>query len=288
MRKDTNNDKSKRIAQAFTLVTALGAIGVGVALMLSEMLYPEIEDFFACPPWYQAFLWVSLAVAVVGMIGCAIFKKSTDGKTIDGYKAAEKVYLGVTLTGVIITTIAAFGPDDNRVFDYAICIGGALTSVGVFLFFGTAVGVARSRRQDGYASLVAPFCADNKDIRLTDPAPLTDIIELEKYLGCMLPTAMCNFYKETDGDGDLMFSAKETKETTELVRRFFTEFCPDVARAVFFGGNGCGDYYCYLITDGNIDETKIYCFLHEDPGFSLCAESLPELVYMYYNGYLSE
>lgn len=268
-----------------TAITLLSSACVGVALMFSEILYPEIEELSACPLWYRIFLLVSLGVAFVGMIFTAISKKTKNAKLILFYKKERRMEFILTIGGFWLLIVAGL-KEENRVGDIVLCLGGALCALGLFALLGTSIGLANSAKKNKYIDLICQFMKVNPIIKLTEPAQMTDLLAFESEIGCMLPKELTDFYLETDGDGDLMFSVDEANKTTKLVREGFAEFNPLVENIVCFGGNGAGDYYCYLVREGNVIDGEIYTFYHETNELSLSAESLPGLISLYYNGFL--
>ncbi len=281
-----NTAKTKKILSiVFSIITIVGSIGVGIAIMLSEILYPEIEEFFECPPWYQNFMWISLALAVIGAIGCGIIKKTDDDKKIARYKKEKILSLIVFFIGIILCFSAAMEETEHRVLDYIICIGGALASLGLFYYIGMAIAYKRSKKKKVFTPMLNRLSYANPLIQLKNPADEENVLLLETRLNKKIPNDLKIFYQETDGDGDLMFSIKETLETTELTRKSFSEYNEKISGALCFAGDGCGNYFCYLFNNAEAEDNLIYSFNHETLELTPVTDSLSEFIYSYYNGY---
>lgn len=275
------NEKKKRstfIAAALSkAVTLLGGASVGAALIMSEALYPEIEELSNCPPWYKAFFYVSLAASVVGVILCAAFQRTHDGAQIARLKRERTVELIAFCLGFVLMVGAALSSTENRFLDFAICVGGALCSVGLFSLLGTAIALAFSKPNGFYASLInETAAAGNSLVALRDPAPLGELLAFETALGAMLPRELIAFYRETNGDGDLMFSVEEAWETTELLRKYDTG-----DGLVCIGGDGAGNYFGYRATDEGVAD-GIFRYDHEEMSLTRVADTLAELIANYY------
>lgn len=90
----------------FTLITVIGSAAVGAGLLLSEILFAEIEFFSECPQWYKTFFLLALALAVTGTLGCAVVKKPLNGKLFNRYLKELYFYAGVAAVGLIIMFVA--------------------------------------------------------------------------------------------------------------------------------------------------------------------------------------
>lgn len=104
--------------------------------------------------------------------------------------------------------------------------------------------------------------------------------------------------QEANGDHYCLLSAQEIIENVERNREIlFPLFEKDyskekyielVDRFIFFATNGCGDYYCYRVTeDGIPDETAIYIWEHESLGekcWKKVAGNMGEFISRYYKG----
>ncbi len=59
---------------------------------------------------------------------------------------------------------------------------------------------------------------------------------------------------------------------------------PDIDRRIFFVGNGCGDYYCYNVSDeGDVDSQSIFIWQHEENKTTKVASNIQELIQKYYS-----
>ena len=93
-------------------------------------------------------------------------------------------------------------------------------------------------------------------------------------------------------------SAQQIIENVERNRAVFYPLFKDdfsieaykdrIERFIFFATNGCGDYYCYRVSeDGTVNENAIYIWEHEYIGDECCwkkvADSLAECITRYYH-----
>ncbi len=273
----------------------LGALGVGVMLILSELLYPSIEEFSLCPPWYRAAMYVSLFVITIGIVGCAFFKNRRNTS-----KDEFHVALIIFLIGFSLSIGFALARNEAYWKDVVICIGGALCSVGLFSGIGSLIGLLKKlngRFAKIYNNLVfakppkvKPIIMGN-GLRCTLPKGATpsQIKKVESYFKTSLPIELVEFLLEFDGDGNLLFSARNIIETTESVRANFDSVFDGINTLCYFGGNGFGDYFCYEIDEsGSIQAGKIYLWKHETNKAIEVAKSLPELIEKYYGGEIDE
>ncbi len=60
-----------------------------------------------------------------------------------------------------------------------------------------------------------------------------------------------------NGDNLLLHSVQQIVENSIMTRRYLGECYEGLNQLLFIGGNGCGDYYCYIIRDGVIMSNKI-------------------------------
>jgi hypothetical protein len=99
-------------------------------------------------------------------------------------------------------------------------------------------------------------------IKPNPPATQKQITEVEKSMGCKLPTDLKELLLEMNGDNWLIFSTEQITETNLSVRKLDCYMPLDCL--LFFGGNGCGDYYGYPITsqDG-VREDNVFIWEHE-------------------------
>lgn len=118
------------------VITLLGGCGVGTNIMLSEILYQHIDDFTKTPIWYQVFMYVSIFVAIIGIILSAIYRNELNTKKIE--IIIEILFMIVGLFLMLGLSLARY---ESYVLDVLICVGGALFSVGLFCFISTEIGL---------------------------------------------------------------------------------------------------------------------------------------------------
>jgi hypothetical protein len=119
-------------------------------------------------------------------------------------------------------------------------------------------------------------------IKPNSPATHKQLSDLEKSLGTKLPTDLKKLLLEMNGDNWLIFSTEQIAETNLSVRKLDC-FMP-LDCLLFFGGNGCGDYYGYPITlqDGVRDD-NVFMWEHEYDNRVWKASNLKEAIKKYYN-----
>ena len=89
---------------------------------------------------------------------------------------------------------------------------------------------------------------------------------------------------EMNGDRWLLFSTEEIKDVALSTRQYLSESIDDIDKHIFFGGNGCGDYYCYnIMSDGSVEDGRICIWEHEINRTSFVASSIVKLIRRYYN-----
>lgn len=148
-----------------------------------------------------------------------------------------------------------------------------------------------------YKELVADLSKDIEWVAIQPPCPLSRISEAEEYVGHSFPKELKALLSEMDGDGWLLLSAQQIIENAERNRMCFyplfeSDFSVEayedrIDRFIFFATNGCGDYYCYRVSeDGTVNEDAIYIWEHEYIGDECCwrkvADSLAECITRYY------
>lgn len=268
----------------FMVIVFIGALCVGVGLLLSEILFPQIEELFKCPIWYQVFLYLSFAIAISGIVGCA-FTKNRQNTT----KFEWNIELALFLGGFALEIFCALARTESYVLNVFICIGGAISSVGFFCGIGSLIGRLRKPKgfyADVYSNLITCGNLNYDNFPKSKPSSLSEIIEVEKFFETSLPAELIDFLLEFNGDGDLLFSTKEIIETTKGVRETFkdTTFI-GVDSFCFFGGDGAGNYFCYKILDDcSIKDGEIYLWDHETNEAQLVETTLKDLIIKYYNG----
>ena len=105
-----------------------------------------------------------------------------------------------------------------------------------------------------YKELINELSKDSGRAVPQKPAALSEIREAEEIVGCCFPAELRELLTEMNGDRWLLFSTGEIKEVALSTREYLSESFDDIDKHIFFGSNGCGDYYCYNITgDGSVD-----------------------------------
>lgn len=264
----------------FSAMTTIGALCIGIAIILSETLYPEIEELENCPSWYVNFLWLSTAFATVGSLCCAIFKRADNCLKLIIYQRRQKIEIALLIIGFWAMCTTLFS-DESRIGDIILCCGGAFFAFGLFTFIGTSLSMEASKKRTYFSRLLLKFTAKYKSFTPTSPTRPEDIAAIESYIGCALPTDLLQLYRETDGDGDLIFSAKETLYTTKLLRENFSELCDETQDLLAFAGDGAGNYFCYK--QSSEDKNTVYFFYHEEFSVIPATNRLSDLIIGYYN-----
>lgn len=119
-------------------------------------------------------------------------------------------------------------------------------------------------------------------IKINPPATQKQISKVEETLGNKLPADIKELLLEMNGDGWLIFSTEQMLETNRSVRELDCYMPLDCL--LFFGGNGCGDYYGYPITrqDGVRDD-NVFMWEHESDNRVWKASNLEDTIKKYYN-----
>ena len=119
-------------------------------------------------------------------------------------------------------------------------------------------------------------------IKPNPPATEKQISDVEKSLGCKLPNDLKELLLDMNGDNWLIFSTEQITETNLSARKLDC-FMP-LDCLLFFGGNGCGDYYGYPITsqDG-VRNDNVFMWDHEYDNRIWKANNLEDAIKKYYN-----
>lgn len=285
--KAEREERDRKWAFLFTLITVIGSAAVGAGLMLSEILFAEIEEFSECPQWYRAFFLLSLCLAVTGTLGCSVVKKPLSGKLFVKYLKEQYFYFGVMSVGFIIMVAAAFITPESFALDVTICFGGALCSFGLFAFIGASMGFLLSAKNNKYLKLLNKFRAKNGNIKLAEFAYQEFVCELEQELRVNLPAELIDFYLQSDGDGALLYCAAGALHVTEVVRQDDAPFNPEILSVLCIGDDGEGNCFCYKINDGAVTSDTIYVIERESLKLLPVAGDLTSLITLYYGGYLA-
>lgn len=125
-------------AAIFMVVTLLGAIVIGVFLVLSELLYAEIDELSLCPLWYKTGLFISLLVTILGIVGSAIFKNKNNT-----YFTELIIEVILFLLGGICLFFAII-ENEKFIYDVIICLGGAFMAIAISCGIATAIGYSKN------------------------------------------------------------------------------------------------------------------------------------------------
>lgn len=141
-----------------------------------------------------------------------------------------------------------------------------------------------------YKELLENLTKGHTWAKLQDGCPEDKIAEAEKYVGFTFPRELKDLLRETNGDHWLLLSAEEIISHVKTNREIFPEyldadeFARKVDRYVYFGTNGCGDYYCYrVLPNGETDGSAIYIWEHELFEIHKAAEDISDLIIRYYS-----
>jgi hypothetical protein len=131
-----------------------------------------------------------------------------------------------------------------------------------------------------WKSLIEPYI--DRFTQPNHPATEAQIAEAEKKLNVRFPEDLKEMLLEFDGDNDLLFSTKQIIETNLQVREL--GFYMPLDCLLFFGGNGCGDYFGYPITrEDGVRDNNVFLWDHEYDNRIWKANSLEDTIKKYYN-----
>lgn len=271
--------KSQIFLEVAFAISLIGGLGLCACIVLSEAVYPEIEELALCPKWYQVALYASVAVSVIGIILSAFARNKSNTKEREFEIEFAIIAIGVICAGF------AFSEQEAYWIDVLSVAGIGIVSVGVVLAIGSGIGLSKKPKGIYAGALKKADAKAYKEAVHRGPAKLNAIIKTETDLDTVFTNELISYYREFNGDGDLMFSVEETSNTNYIVRSLLYECCPMVENLVFFGGNGCGDYFCfkseeYLSPARNV----IYLWRHETLTLTPVARSIEELIRKYYGG----
>lgn len=266
-------------------IVCVGAWSVGICLLLSEILYPEVDRLFDCPAWYQTFFYLSLAVSVGGLVGCGFTKDCHNTKNAE--LNLELILFAFGFFGMLVLALSR---SESQTKDIFIGIGGAICSVGLFCGIGSFIGKCKKpKRGQVYARLYMELLRRGAVSQKNLPekgAELLRIKETESYFNAPLPPDLVDFLLEFDGDGELLFSAEEIVGTTKDIREAYknTDFhAYDYDRYCFFGRDERGNCFCYRICDdGSFEDREIYVWDRETTETKVVATALQDLITRYY------
>lgn len=119
-------------------------------------------------------------------------------------------------------------------------------------------------------------------IKLNNPATEKQILDVEKALDNKLPADLKELLLKFNGDNSLIFSTEQIIEINLSVRKLDCFMSLDCL--LFFGGNGCGDYYGYPITrEHGVRDDNVFMWEHEYDNRIWKASSLEDTIKKYYN-----
>lgn len=135
-----------------------------------------------------------------------------------------------------------------------------------------------------YKELILECSQGKARIQVQKPAILSDIKQAENVVGYSFPEELKKLLLEMNGDEWLFFSTDKIIQCVLLNREYLLECYEDIEKHIFFAGNGCGDYYCYNInSEGTVDTSAIYIWLHEVNETCMVARNMEEVIRRYYN-----
>lgn len=141
-----------------------------------------------------------------------------------------------------------------------------------------------------YRELLSELIQRSNWAKLQEPCSENDIAKAEKVVGYTFPDELKALLRETNGDHWFLLSAQQIIEIVENNRNILSEcFEPDeylekVDRHIFFATNGCGDYYCYRVSENReVDTSAIYLWEHEEFETRYVAKDIKDAIIKYYN-----
>ncbi len=279
----TQYKKQKTLALIFTTVVFVGAAAVGVLLVLSEVLYGQIEEFALLPLGYRITMYVSLILVFGGLIGCGFTKNRQNTTQTELTINIAMFFIGFTLS--LFFALCRAEGYWNNVF---ICIGGAISSVAFFLGIASLIGLSK-KSKSVYAALLKSYARERQTSSLKlIPASLIEVIEVEEYFNAMLPTDLVEFLLEFNGDGELLFSTGQIVEITQHFRENLKNSPFKADHLCFIGHDGKGNYFCYSILEDGIISSDFICLWNpKSEKLTPVADTLPELISKYYSGLLN-
>jgi len=118
---------------------------------------------------------------------------------------------------------------------------------------------------------------ENPFIKINAPSDEKEIKAAEEALGVSFPNELKGLLLELDGDSLLLFSALQI-----VTRKALGGLYGGFEEPLSIGGNGCGDYYAYTITDGITASNEIIRWEHEDNSRVFVASGLAGLIEKYH------
>lgn len=141
-----------------------------------------------------------------------------------------------------------------------------------------------------YRELLRKLIKKVKWAKLRKPCSENDIEKAERAVGYTFPDELKALYRETDGDNWFLLSLQQIIDNVEINRKILSKYLePDeylekVDRYIFFATNGCGDYYCYRVSESGVTDTSaIYIWEHEGFEAQYVAKDIKDAIIKYYN-----
>ncbi|NBI56074.1 SMI1/KNR4 family protein [Photobacterium alginatilyticum] len=129
------------------------------------------------------------------------------------------------------------------------------------------------------------------DFEFSEPATLSEIVEAEKELDLIFPTALKECLLESNGVfGEyglgLVWTLRAITETNTEFRQNndFSELYMPFDSLLFFGDAGNGDQFAFPIQAGVIRRDDVFVWNHEDDSRSWVAPSLEKYIEWQLNG----
>lgn len=134
-----------------------------------------------------------------------------------------------------------------------------------------------------YRELIEKQAETNKYIHPHEGATEKEIAKAEKEMKVKFPAELSTLLSEMNGDGYLFMSTKTIVEYNKMKRDILGEVYEGLDKLLFFGENGCGDHYSYLIDGNNALEGNIVFWEHETNEYHTVAKDITELIKRYFN-----
>ena len=133
-----------------------------------------------------------------------------------------------------------------------------------------------------YRELLSQYSAENSYMIPQQPAMEAQIRLAEEQLKLSFPEELQQLLLELNGDRWLLLSAEEIAETNLSLREALAECYEGLENLLLIARNGCGDYYGYRISDGEVCADGIIFWEHETNEHRVVAGSLAEMIELYY------
>ena len=134
-----------------------------------------------------------------------------------------------------------------------------------------------------YRELIEKQAEKNQYIHPHDGATEKEIAKAEKEMKVKFPEELRTLLSEMNGDGYLFLSTEKIVEYNKEKREILGEVYDGLDKLLFFGENGCGDHYSYLIDGKTAVEGNIVFWEHETNEYRTVAKNLTELIERYFN-----